>query len=233
MEVTVELGGTGVMVVQVISEATVALERATVALARITAVLVKALEVLERAMEALEDMEGVSGKLEDMLVLDIHLMASEEDTLEWAHTLMAVQVLFMECQDMGRSHTAHRLQLMVHKLLLTTHNHKLMTHNLLHLMQPLPHNHLKPMEALELALLQGRLMTQLLQPMHLLHTVFLPAMVFGIQYTNLYKVVSYNSLRSNQGLINSLLQSLLQGQCDVFTMLFHLIKTSSLNLDCR
>merc|ERR1711934_116494 len=69
-EVTVELGGTGIMVVQVISEATVASERATVALeratvaleratlgtARITAVLVKALEVLERAMEALEDM---------------------------------------------------------------------------------------------------------------------------------------------------------------------------------
>merc|ERR1719500_2158100 len=226
MEVTVELGGTGVMVVQVISEATVALERATVALARITAVLVKALEVLERAMEALEDMERVSGNLEDMVVLDIHLMASEEDTLEWAHTLMAVQVLFMECQDMGRWHTAH-------KLLLTTHNHKLMTHNLLHLMQPLPHNHLQPMEALELALLQGQLMTQLLQPMRLLHTVFLLAMVFGIQNTNLYKVVSNISLRSNQGLINSLLHSLLQSQCDVFTMLFHLIKTSSLNLDCR
>merc|ERR1711934_358087 len=152
-EVTVELGGTGIMVVQVISEATVALEwamvaleRATLGTARITAVLVKALEVLERAMEALKDMEGVSGKLEDMVVLDIHLMASEEDTLEWAHTLMAVQVLFMECQDMGRWHTTHRLQLMVHKLLLTTHNHKLMTHNLLHLMQPLPHNHLQPME---------------------------------------------------------------------------------------
>merc|ERR1712002_1292339 len=198
------------MVVQVISEATVALERAT-------AVLVKALEVLERAMEALEDMEGVSGNLEDMVVLDIHLMASEEDILEWAHTLMVVQVLFMECQDMGRWHTAHRLQLMVHKLLLTTHNHKLMTHNLLHLMQPLPHNHLQPMEALELALPRGRLMTQLLQPMRLLHTVFLLAMVFGIQYTNLYKVVSFNSLRNNQGLINSLLHSLLQGQCDVFT----------------
>merc|ERR1711934_616341 len=130
-EVTVELGGTGIMVVQVISEATVAsewamvaLERATLGTARITAVLVKALGVLGRAME----------DLEDMVVLDIHLMASEEDTLEWAHTLMAVQVLFMECQDMGRWHTTHRLQLMVHKLLLTTHNHKLMTHNLLHLM---------------------------------------------------------------------------------------------------
>merc|ERR1712010_337579 len=107
--------------------ATVALERATVALERATVALVWATEVLERAMEALEDMEGVSGKLEDMVVLDIHLMASEEDTLEWAHTLMAVQVLFMECQDMGRWHTTHRLQLMVHKLLLTTHNHKLMT----------------------------------------------------------------------------------------------------------
>merc|ERR1711970_1551083 len=106
----------------------VTLERATLATARITAVLVKALEGLERA---LEDMEGVLGNLEDMVVLDIHLMASEEDTLEWAHTLMAVQVLFMECQDMGRWHTTHRLQLMVHKLLLTTHNHKLMTHNLL------------------------------------------------------------------------------------------------------
>merc|ERR1711887_448493 len=93
----------------------------------------------------------------------------------------------MECQDMGIWHTTHRLQLMVHKLLLTIHNHKLMTHNLLHLMQPLPHNHLQPMEALELALLQGRLMTQMLRPMRLLHTVFLLAMVFGIQYTNLYK----------------------------------------------
>merc|ERR1712212_1026270 len=173
----------------------VALERATLGTARITAGLVKALAGLERAMEA-----------------------SEEDTLEWAHILMAVQVLFMECQDMGRWHTAHRLLLMVHKLLLTTHNHKLMTHNLLHLMQPLPHNHLQPMEALELALLRGRLMTQLLQPMRLLHTVFLLAMVFGIQVTNLYKGVSNNSLRSNQGLINSLLHSLLQGQCDVFFM---------------
>merc|ERR1719495_535178 len=144
------------------------------------------------------------------------LTASEEDILEWAHTLMAVQVLFMECQDMGRWHITHRLQLMVHKLLLTTHNHKLMTHNLLHLMQPLPHNHLQPMEALELAMLQVQLMTQLLQPMRPLHTVFLLAMVFGIQYTYLYlyKVVSTNSLRSNQGLINSLPRSLLQGQCD-------------------
>merc|ERR1712055_499247 len=93
--------------------ATVALERATLATTRITAVLVKALEVLERAMEALEDMEGVSGNFEDMVVLDIHPMALEEDILEWAHTLMAVQVLFMECQDMGRWHTTHRLQLMV------------------------------------------------------------------------------------------------------------------------
>merc|ERR1719209_2499155 len=175
----------------------VALERATVALVWATAAMGRATVALERAMEALEDMEGVSGNLEDMVVLDIHLMASE-DTLEWAHTLMVVQVLFMECQDMGRWHTTHRLQLMVLKLLLTTHNHKLMMHNLLHLMQPLPHNHLQPMEALELALLRGLLMTQLLQPMRLLHTVFHLAMVFGIQYTNLYKVVS-NSLSSNQG----------------------------------
>ena len=47
MEVTVELGGTGVMVVQVISEATVALERATMALVWATAAMGRATVALE------------------------------------------------------------------------------------------------------------------------------------------------------------------------------------------
>merc|ERR1711934_491242 len=49
-----EVGGTGVMVVQVISEATVALERATVALERATVALVWATAAMGRATVALE-----------------------------------------------------------------------------------------------------------------------------------------------------------------------------------
>merc|ERR1719339_885968 len=86
--------------------------------------------VATRAMEVLEDMERV--------------------TEELAHTPMVVQVLYMVCQDMGgRGDTTHRLQPMVPNLLPMIHNLLLMMHLVLH-------NHLQPMEVLQLP--QGLLM---------------------------------------------------------------------------
>ena len=105
----------------------------------------------------------------------------------------------------GRGDTTHRLQPMVPNLLLVIHNLLLMMHLVLH-------NHLQPMEVLQLA--QGRLMTHLPRPMRPLPTIFLLAMVFDLPHTNL----GSNSLvpSSNLEPTNSLLHSrLLLAQCDV------------------
>merc|ERR1719500_1206291 len=173
--------------------ATVATTRATVA---------------TRAMEVLEDMERVTEDLEGMEGLDVHLMALEEVMVELAPTPMVVQVLYMVCQDMGgRGDTTHRLQPMEPNLLLVIRNLLLMMHLLLH-------NHLQPMEVLQLVLPQVRLMTHLLRPMRPLPTIFLLAMVFDLPHTNL----GSNSLvpSSNLEPTNSLLHSrLLLAQCDV------------------
>merc|ERR1719432_483433 len=135
--------------------ATVATTMATVATTRAT--------VATRAMEVLEDMERVTEDLEGMEGLDFHLTASEEVMVELAPTPMVVQVLYMECQDMGgMGDTMHRLQPMVPNLLLVIHNLLLMMHLLLH-------NQLQPMEVLQLP--QGRLMTHLPRPMRPLPTI--------------------------------------------------------------
>merc|ERR1711934_834938 len=139
--------------------ATVATTMATVATTRAT--------VATMAMEVLEDMERVTEDLEGMEGLDFHLTASEEDMVELAPTPMVVQVLYMVCQDMGgRGDTTHRLQPMVPNLLLVIHNLLLMMHLVLH-------NHLQPMEVLQLALPQGQLMTPLPRRMRPLPTIFL------------------------------------------------------------
>merc|ERR1719341_1780995 len=170
---------------------------------------------MERVTEDLEGMEGLDFHLtaseEDMEGLDVHLMALEEVMVELAPTPMVVQVLYMECQVMGgRGDTTHRLQPMVPNLLPMIHNLLLMMHLLLH-------NHLQPMEVLQLALLQGRPMTHLPRPMRPLPTIFLLAMVSVLLYTNLGRVASNNSLvpSSNLEPTNSLLHRLLLGQCDV------------------
>merc|ERR1719341_563212 len=175
--------------------AMVALDTATAALGTATAVTTMATAsmtratVATRAMEVLEDMERVTEDLEgmegldfhltaseeDMEGLDVHLMALEEVMVELAHTPMVVQVLYMVCQDMGgRGDTTHQLQPMVPNLLLVIHNLLLMMHLVLH-------NHLQPMEVLQLP--QGRLMTHLPRPMRPLPTIFLLAMVFDLPQT--------------------------------------------------
>merc|ERR1719237_706403 len=191
--------------------ATVATTMATVATTRAT-VATRAMEVLEDMERVTEDLEGMEGldfhltaSEEDMEGLDVHLMALEEVMVELAPTPMVVQVLYMECQDMvGRGDTTHRLQPMVPNLLLVIHNLLLMMHLVLH-------NHLQPMEVLQLA--QGRLMTHLPRPMRPLPTIFLLAMVFDLPQTNL----GSNSLvpSSNLEPTNSLLHRLLLAQCDV------------------
>merc|ERR1711934_100951 len=174
--------------------ATVATTMATVATTRAT--------VATRAMEVLEDMERVT---EDLEGLDVHLMALEEVMVELAHTPMVVQVLYMVCQDMGgRGDTTHRLQPMVPNLLLVIHNLLLMMHLVLH-------NHLQPMEVLQLP--QGLLMTHLPRPMRPLPTIFLLAMVFDLPQTNLGSNSQVPS--SNLEPTNSLLHRLLLAQCDV------------------
>merc|ERR1711934_376124 len=177
--------------------ATVATTMATVATTRAT--------VATRAMEVLEDMERVT---EDLEGLDVHLMALEEVMLELAPTPMVVQVLYMVCQDMGgRGDTTHRLQPMEPNLLLVIRNRLLMMHLLLH-------NHLQPMEVLQLVLPQVRLMTHLPRPMRPLPTIFLLAMVFDLPHTNLGSNSPVPS--SNLEPTNSLLHSrLLLAQCDV------------------
>merc|ERR550519_1534628 len=60
-----------------------------------------------------------------------------------------------------------------------------MIHNLLLMMHLLLHNHLQPMEVLQLALLQGQPTTQLPRPMRPLPTIFLLAMVFDLPHTSL------------------------------------------------
>ena len=140
--------------------------------------------------------------------LDVHLMALEEVMVELAHTPMVVQVLYMEFQDMGGMwDTTHQLQPMVPNLLLMIHNLLLMMHLLLH-------NHLPPMEVLQLALLQGQPTTQLPRPMRPLPTIFLLAMVFDLPHTSLCRVASSNSLvpSSNLEPTNSLQHRLLLGQ---------------------
>merc|ERR1719193_792580 len=81
----------------------------------------EALEVMV-VMEDLVDMEDME-VLEDLdlhlMVLECHLMASEEDMGELAHTATVVQVPFMGCQDLEvRGDITHLLQLMVVNLLL-------------------------------------------------------------------------------------------------------------------
>merc|ERR1712210_299066 len=183
--------------------ATVATTMATVATTRAA--------VATRVTEDLEGMEGLDFHLtaseEDMEGLDVHLMALEEVMVELAPTPMAVQVPYMECQDMGgRGDTTHRLQPMVPILLLVIHNLLLMMHLLLH-------NHLQPMQVLQLVLPQVRLMTHLPRPMRPLPTIFLLAMVFDLPQTNL----GSNSLvpSSNLEPTNSLLHRLLLAQCDM------------------
>merc|ERR1719341_1408518 len=217
---TVALGTTTVA----LGTATVALIRATAATTKATTATTMAMvattraTVATRAMEVLEDTERVT---EDLEVLDFHLTASEEDMecldahpmaleevmVELAPTPMVVQVLYMECQDMGgRGDTTHLLQPMVPSLLPMIHNHLLMMHLLLH-------NHLQPMEVLQLVSPQGRLMTHLPRPMRPLPTIFLLAMVFDLPQINL----GSNSLVPSSSLepTNSLLHRLLLGQCDV------------------
>merc|ERR1719432_673251 len=193
--------------------ATVATTMATVATTRAT--------VATRTMEVLEDMErGTEGldfhlmaSEEDMEGLEVHLMALEEVMVELAPTPMVVQVPYMECQDMvGRGDTTHRLQPMVpNRLQPMVPNLLLVIHNLLLMMHLVLHNHLQPMEVLQLA--QGRLMTHLPRPMRPLPTIFLLAMVFDLPQTNL----GSNSLvpSSNLEPTNSLLHRLLLAQCDV------------------
>merc|ERR1712037_582255 len=193
--------------------ATVATTMATVATTRAT-VATRAMEVLEDMERVTEDLEGMEGldfhltaSEEDMEGLDVHLMALEEVMVELAPTPMAVQVPYMECQDMGgRGDTTHRLQPMVPILLLVIHNLLLMMHLLLH-------NHLQPMQVLQLVLPQVRLMTHLPRPMRPLPTIFLLAMVFDLPQTNL----GSNSLvpSSNLEPTNSLLHRLLLAQCDM------------------
>merc|ERR1719222_1666456 len=164
---------------------TVATSVATVATTR-AIVATRAMEVLkdmERVTEDLEGMEGLDFHLtaseEDMEGLDVHLMALEEVMVELAPTPMVVRVLYMECQVMvGRGDTTHRLQPMVPNLLPMIHNLLLMMHLVLH-------NHLQPMEVLQLVLPQVRLMTHLPRPMRPLPTIFLLAMVFDLPHTNL------------------------------------------------
>merc|ERR1719341_1391240 len=157
-------------------------------------------------LEVMEDLDfHLTASEEDMEGLDVHLMALEEVMVELAPTPMVVQVLYMECQDMGgRGDTTHRLQPMVPNLLPMIRNLLLMMHLLLH-------NHLQPMQALQLP--QGRLMTHLPRLMHPLPTIFLLAMVFDLPHTNLGSNSQVPS--SNLEPTNSLLHRLLLTQCDV------------------
>merc|ERR1711934_395918 len=157
------------MAMAAMTMATVATTMATVATTRAT--------LATRAMEGLDF--HLTASEEDMEGLNVHLMALEEVMVELAPTPMVVQVLYMVCQDMGgRGDTTHRLQPMVPNLLLVIHNLLLMMHLLLH-------NHLQPMEVLQLALPQGQLMTPLPRRMRPLPTIFLLAMVFDLPHTNL------------------------------------------------
>merc|ERR1711934_92253 len=186
------------MAMAAMTMATVATTMATVATTRAT-LATRAMEVLDFHLTASEeDIEG----------LDVHLMALEEVMLELAPTPMVVQVLYMVCQDMGgRGDTTHRLQPMEPNLLLVIRNRLLMMHLLLH-------NHLQPMEVLQLVLPQVRLMTHLPRPMRPLPTIFLLAMVFDLPHTNLGSNSPVPS--SNLEPTNSLLHSrLLLSQCDV------------------
>merc|ERR1712212_1181357 len=93
------------------------------------------MEAMEEAMEDLVDMEDME-VLEDLdlhlMVLECHLMASEEDMGELAHTATVVQVLFMGCQDLEvRGDITHLLKLMVVNLLLMVLKNLPMALNLL------------------------------------------------------------------------------------------------------
>merc|ERR1719339_777331 len=101
---------------------------------------------MEEAMEDLVDMEVLEDLDLHLMVLECHLMASEEDMGELAHTATVVQVLFMGCQDLEvRGDITHLLQLMVVTLLLMVLKNLLMAVNLLmvpnHLLMVLSHLH--------------------------------------------------------------------------------------------
>merc|ERR1712212_1289944 len=157
-------------------------------------------------MEDLVDMEDME-VLEDLdlhlMVLEYHLMASEGDMGELAHTATVVQVLFMGCQDLEvRGDITHFLLLMVVKNLLMAlnllmvPNHLLMVLSHLHTaLNPLPMMHLlhnlnlnQPMQPV-----QGQPMMQLLLLMLLLPTAFLLVMVVSLLLSN-SRVVSSSSL---------------------------------------
>merc|ERR1711934_1254261 len=184
------------MAMAAMTMATVATTMATVATTRAT--------LATRAMEGLDF--HLTASEEDMEGLNVHLMALEEVMVELAPTPMVVQVLYMVCQDMGgRGDTTHRLQPMVPNLLLVIHNLLLMMHLVLH-------NHLQPMEVLQLP--QGLLRTHLPRPMRPLPTIFLLAMVFDLPQTNLGSN-SQVPTSNQQPTTNSLLHRLLLAQCDV------------------
>merc|ERR1719370_2366742 len=129
-------------------------------------------EAMEGAMEDLVDMEVLEDWELYLMVLECHLMASEEDMGELAHTAMVVQVPFMGCQDLeGRGDITHLLQLMVVNLLLMVLKNLLMALNLLmvpnHLLMVLSHlpmMHLLPKLNLTQPMqpVQGQPMMQLL-----------------------------------------------------------------------
>merc|ERR1719239_703955 len=169
-------------------------------------------EAMEEAMEDLVDMED----MEVLEVLECHLMASEEDMGELAHTATVVQVLFMGCPDLEvRGDITHLLQLMVDNLMLMVLKNLLMALNLLmvpnHLLMVLSHLHtalnlllmmhllhkLNPTQPM--VLVQGQPMMQLLLLMLLLPTAFLLVMVVSLLLSN-SRVVSSSSLEPSNSL---------------------------------